>query len=104
MNLLSGEMIHLLYLISKLNWLFRFCHLQDYGAIPEYLQQRNKDARRAQEEYDDYVKEQMKREAMKLLSEEEKQTILKVVHHTAAQWHKDIFLHGSKKVRESTGN
>ncbi|KAM3850066.1 enkurin-like [Diretmus argenteus] len=54
----------------------KYMKKKDYGEVPEYLQQRNEEARRAQEQYEDYVKDQMMQGAMKLLSEEEKQTIL----------------------------
>ncbi|MCJ8729019.1 hypothetical protein PDJAM_G00011670, partial [Pangasius djambal] len=49
---------------------------QDYGQTPEYLSQRQEEVRRAQEEYDHYVKERMKEGAMKQLSEEERRDIL----------------------------
>lgn len=43
-----------------------------------YLQHRNEAERKKQEEYDNYVKEQREKEAMKQLSEEKRQAILKV--------------------------
>lgn len=61
--------------------------LQDYGEVPEYLQQRSEEEQRAQEAYDNYVKEQKKRGAMKHLSDEERQAVLEVLEHMAAQWH-----------------
>ncbi|KAF7709008.1 enkurin-like isoform X1 [Silurus meridionalis] len=48
----------------------------DYGQIPEYLSQRQEEVRRAQEEYNRYMKERMKEGAMKQLCEEERQDIL----------------------------
>ncbi|XP_062848080.1 enkurin isoform X1 [Trichomycterus rosablanca] len=49
---------------------------KDYGQSPEYLQQRREEVRRAQEQYDNYVKERMKEGAMKQLSDIERQNIL----------------------------
>ncbi|KAF7649204.1 hypothetical protein LDENG_00145430 [Lucifuga dentata] len=55
----------------------KYINKKDYGEIPEYLQQRNEDAWRAQEEYDNYVKEQRRQGALKQLSDEEREAILK---------------------------
>ncbi|XP_034162440.2 enkurin [Pangasianodon hypophthalmus] len=54
----------------------KYIKKKDYGQTPEYLSQRQEEVRRAQEEYDHYVKERMKEGAMKQLSEEERQDIL----------------------------
>lgn len=54
----------------------KYIKKKDYGETPEYLLQRNEEARRAQEEYDSYVKERMRQGAMKQLSDEERQSIL----------------------------
>lgn len=58
---------------------------QHYGEVPEYLQQRNEEEQRAQEEYDNYVKEQREQGSMKHLSDEERQAVLEVLQHTAAR-------------------
>lgn len=60
--------------------------LQDYGEVPEYLQQRNEEEQRAQEAYDRCVKEQREQGAMKHLSDEERQAVLEVLEHIAARW------------------
>ncbi|XP_030625889.1 enkurin [Chanos chanos] len=54
----------------------KYVKKRDYGQTPEYLQKRQEEVKRAQEEYDNYVKERMKQGAMKQLSEEERQDIL----------------------------
>ncbi|XP_060776735.1 enkurin-like [Neoarius graeffei] len=54
----------------------KFIKKKDYGQTPQYLSQRQEEVRRAQEEYDHYVKERMKEGAMKKFSEEERQEIL----------------------------
>lgn len=51
---------------------------QDYGQTPEYLLQRREEVKKAQEEYDNYVKERMREGAMKQLSGEERRNILQV--------------------------
>nr|XP_015207455.1 PREDICTED: enkurin isoform X1 [Lepisosteus oculatus] len=54
----------------------KFVKKKDYGHTPEYLLQRKEEVRRAQEEYDEYVKERLRQGAMKQLSEEERETVL----------------------------
>ncbi|XP_053351232.1 enkurin-like [Clarias gariepinus] len=54
----------------------QFIKKKDYGQTPQYLSQRQEEVRREQEEYEQYVQERMKEEAMKQLSEEERQEIL----------------------------
>lgn len=49
---------------------------KDYGEVPVYLQHRNVEQQRAQEAYDNYVREQKEQGAMKQLSDEERQSIL----------------------------
>lgn len=58
--------------------------LQHYGEVPEYLQRRNEEERRAHEDYERFVREQREQAAIKNLSEERRQTILQV--NTAAHW------------------
>lgn len=55
----------------------RFCFLsQDYGETPIYLAKRQKEIKRAQEEYDAYVAEHFRRGAMHQLSSDERAQIL----------------------------
>ncbi|XP_029314134.1 enkurin [Cottoperca gobio] len=54
----------------------KYIKKKHYGEVPEYLQKRNEEEQRAQEEYDQFVKEQRERGAMKHLSDEERQGIL----------------------------
>lgn len=58
--------------------------LQHYGEVPEYLQKRNEEELQAQDDYERFVRERREQAAMKNLSEERRQAILKV--KTAAQW------------------
>lgn len=60
--------------------------LQHYGEVPEYLQQRNEEEQRAQEEYDMFVEEQREQGAMKHLSDEERHIVLEVHKHIAAHF------------------
>ncbi|CAK8698353.1 unnamed protein product [Clavelina lepadiformis] len=48
----------------------------DYGQTPEYLKKRNAEVKRAQEEYDAYIRERMKLGAMQQLSLEEREEII----------------------------
>ncbi|KAA8580565.1 hypothetical protein FQN60_013523 [Etheostoma spectabile] len=47
-----------------------------YGEVPVYLQQRNEEEQRAQEEYNNYVKEQREQGAMSHLSDEDRLAVL----------------------------
>jgi transcription termination factor NusB len=51
---------------------------QDYGITPEYICKRNEDVKKAQEEYDNYIQENLKKAAMKRLSDEEREAVLQV--------------------------
>lgn len=46
--------------------------------IPKYVIKRNEDAKKAQEEYDTYVRETLRQKAMKRLTEEERENLLEV--------------------------
>lgn len=54
-----------------------FKFLQEYGDTPKYLVKRKDEMQKAQEEYDAYVAEHFRRGAMKQLSIEERNLILK---------------------------
>ncbi|XP_076827360.1 enkurin [Brachyhypopomus gauderio] len=54
----------------------KYIRKKDYGQTPEYIEQRREEVRRAQEQYDSYVKERITEAAMKQLSDEEHQNIL----------------------------
>lgn len=53
-----------------------FFEIQEYGSTPQYLQRRQEEMKRAQEEYNAYVAEHFRRGAMQQLSEDERQSIL----------------------------
>ncbi|KPP61375.1 enkurin-like [Scleropages formosus] len=55
----------------------KYVKKKSYGQTPEYLQQRKEEARRAQEEYENYIKKHLQQKAMKHLSEEERETVLR---------------------------
>ncbi|KAK9527513.1 hypothetical protein VZT92_014070 [Zoarces viviparus] len=65
----------------------KYIKKKDYGEVPEYLQQRKEDERRAQEEYEDFVNEQRERGAMKCLSEQERQATLEGLKKTWDELH-----------------
>lgn len=60
------------------DWLLLWKCSQDYGITPEYICKRNEDVKRAQEEYDNYIQENLKKAAMKRLSDEEREAVLQV--------------------------
>ncbi|XP_051872413.1 enkurin [Pristis pectinata] len=51
-------------------------HRKGYGKIPDYIIKRTEEEKKAQEEYDAYVKERIRQGSMKLLSEEERNDVL----------------------------
>ncbi|XP_068160418.1 enkurin isoform X2 [Antennarius striatus] len=67
----------------------KYIKKKDYGEVPEYLQQRNEDEQRAQEEYDNYVKDQREQGAMKYLSDEERHAILEGLKKNWDQLHRE---------------
>ena len=50
----------------------KYLKKKDYGKTPAYLVQRKEDMEQAQRDYDEYIKENMKRGAMNCLSNEER--------------------------------
>ncbi|XP_063157991.1 enkurin [Candoia aspera] len=54
----------------------KYVKKKDYGVTPKYVTKRKEDTKRAQEEYDAYVKETLRQKAMKRLSEEEREKLL----------------------------
>ena len=50
----------------------KYIKKKEYGKTPAYLVKRKEDTEKAQQEYDDYVQESLKRGAMKCLSESER--------------------------------
>ncbi|XP_043082452.1 enkurin [Puntigrus tetrazona] len=57
----------------------KYIKKKDYGQTPEYLLQRREEVKKAQEEYDNYVKDRMREGAMKQLSGEERRHILQAL-------------------------
>jgi len=53
-----------------------FVHKKDFGEVPMYLTKRKEEVKRAQEEYDQYISEQIKRTALRQLSPDERQAII----------------------------
>ncbi|KAM4687341.1 enkurin [Discoglossus pictus] len=67
----------------------KYIKRKDYGSTPEYLVKRNEEAKRAQEEYDAYVKEHLKKGLMKQLSDEERQSVLEGLKKNWDELHHD---------------
>ncbi|XP_016403150.1 enkurin-like, partial [Sinocyclocheilus rhinocerous] len=68
-------------LLEKSGLIPKYIKKKDYGLTPEYLLQRREEVKKAQEEYDNYVKERMREGAMKQLSGEERHNILQVIKY-----------------------
>lgn len=51
---------------------------KDYGVTPKYICKRNEEVKKAQEEYDNYIQEKLRKAAMKRLSDEEREAVLQV--------------------------
>ncbi|XP_050008581.1 enkurin isoform X2 [Alexandromys fortis] len=56
----------------------KYINKKDYGVTPEYICKRNEDVKKAQEEYDNYIQENLKKAAMKRLSDEEREAVLQL--------------------------
>ena len=54
----------------------KYVNKNGYGSVPEYLKRRNEETRKAQEEYDAYIRERMRQGAMKQLTDEERDGII----------------------------
>ncbi|NXR23185.1 ENKUR protein, partial [Cinclus mexicanus] len=65
------------YLLEPSGLLPKYIRRKNYGVIPKYVTQRNEEMKREEEEYQASVLEQLKKKAMKILSEEERTNILK---------------------------
>ncbi|XP_069111452.1 enkurin-like [Argopecten irradians] len=55
----------------------KYIHKKEYGDTPKYLSKRKEEMQKAQEEYDAYIAEHFRRGAMRSLTDEERQAILK---------------------------
>ncbi|XP_005111346.1 enkurin [Aplysia californica] len=53
-----------------------FVHKKDFGEVPMYLTKRKEEVARAQEEYDQYISEQIRRTALRQLTYDERQAII----------------------------
>lgn len=53
-----------------------YVHKKDFGEVPMYLTKRKEEVKRAQEEYDQYISEQIKRTALRQLSHDERRAII----------------------------
>uniref|UniRef100_A0A3Q3JKZ4 Enkurin domain-containing protein n=1 Tax=Monopterus albus TaxID=43700 RepID=A0A3Q3JKZ4_MONAL len=67
----------------------KYIKKKDYGEVPEYLQQRNGEKQRAQEEYDKFLKEQKEQGAVKQLSDFERQAVLEGLKKNWDELHHD---------------
>ncbi|XP_055038076.2 enkurin [Misgurnus anguillicaudatus] len=65
----------------------KYIKKKDYGQTPEYLLQRKEEVRKAQEQYNNYVKDRMRDGAMKQLADAERQNILQALRKNLDDLH-----------------
>ncbi|XP_004716157.1 enkurin [Echinops telfairi] len=68
----------------------QFINKKDYGATPEYICKRNQEVKKAQEEYDNYVQENLRKAAMKRLSDEEREAVLQGLKQNWGKVHREF--------------
>ncbi|KAM6215828.1 enkurin isoform 2-T2 [Rhynchocyon petersi] len=68
----------------------KFINKKDYGVTPEYICKRNEELKKAQEEYDHYVQEKLRKAAMKRLSDEEREAVLQGLKKNWEEVHKEF--------------
>ncbi|XP_004641959.1 enkurin [Octodon degus] len=67
----------------------KYIHKKDYGVTPEYICKRNEKLKKAQEEYDHYIQENLKKAAMKI-SDEERDAVLQGLKKNWEEMHKEF--------------
>nr|XP_015098747.1 enkurin isoform X1 [Vicugna pacos] len=84
----------------------KYINKKDYGVTPEYICKRNKEAKKAQEEYDNYIQENLRKGAIKRVSDEEREAVLQGLKKKWEEVHKEfqslsVFIDSiSKKIRK----
>ncbi|XP_074123060.1 enkurin isoform X1 [Sminthopsis crassicaudata] len=68
----------------------KYINKKDYGTIPEYICKRNEEVKKMQEEYDNYVQANLKKAAMKRLSDEERDSVLQGLKKNWEEVHKEF--------------
>ncbi|XP_049633772.1 enkurin [Suncus etruscus] len=68
----------------------KYIKKKDYGVIPEYISKRNQEVKKAQEEYDNYIQECLRKSAMKRVSDEERETVLQGLKKNWEEVHKEF--------------
>ncbi|XP_011369329.1 enkurin [Pteropus vampyrus] len=84
----------------------KYINKKDYGITPEYICKRNEEVKKAQEEYDKYIQENLRKAAMKRLSDEEREAVLQGLKKNWEEVHKEsqslsVFIDSiPKKIRK----
>lgn len=84
---------NLKYLLQRISWrntLRKKLYHPDYGVTPEYICKRNEEVKKAQEEYDNYIQENLRKAAMKRLSDEEREAVLQGLKKNWEEVHKEF--------------
>ncbi|XP_071416203.1 enkurin [Pithys albifrons albifrons] len=67
------------YLLEPSGLVPKYIKKKDYGATPKYVTRRNEEIKREEKEYEASVAEELKKRAMKQLSDEEKTSVLQAL-------------------------
>ena len=70
--------VHIYKITFRIFFFFLKNLCKDYGVTPEYICKQNEEVKKAQEEYDNYIQENLRKAAMKRLSDEEREAVLQV--------------------------
>ncbi|XP_046923316.1 enkurin [Lynx rufus] len=68
----------------------KYINKKDYGVTPEYICKRNEEVKKAQEEYDNYIQENLRKAAMKRISDEEREAVLQGLKKNWEEVHKEF--------------
>ncbi|XP_067559489.1 enkurin isoform X2 [Pseudorca crassidens] len=84
----------------------KYINKKGYGVTPDYIRKRNEEVKKAQEEYDNYIQENLREAAMKRLSDEEREAVLQGLKKNWEEVHKkfqslSVFIDSiPKKIRK----
>ncbi|XP_055449676.1 enkurin isoform X2 [Psammomys obesus] len=68
----------------------KYINKKDYGITPEYICKRNEDVKKAQEEYNNCIQENLEKAALKRLSDEEREAVLQGLKKNWEEVHKEF--------------
>lgn len=84
----------------------KYINKKDYGVIPDYICKRNEEVKKSQKDYDNYIQENLRKAAMKRLSDDEREAVLQGLKKNWEEVHKEfqslsVFIDSTpKKIRK----